>query len=235
MATADNLMTKYSGSVGRKTGFYKILAFFVMVDLAFIGLFVARDFLLDTPYGGFLRSEMWTIEEDRGYPEIYQYIKILLTVVLFCLIYFRRQNIAYLTWLPILLFVLFDDALQLHETFGTFLLTNFELPTVLGVSGVLYAEALLWLAVGLPLVGVVAYGYLRNPSTRTLSRRMASIFLGLALFAGVLDGLHTFVERSGYTSGYARGVTATIEDGGEMLVLSVMVTYVLLYYLKARR
>ncbi len=234
MTTADNLMTKHSGSVGETTRFYQVLAFFVMVDLVFIGLFVTRDFLLDTPYGGFLRSEMWTIEQDRGYPEIYQYIKILLTMVLFCLIYFRRRNIAYLTWLPILLFVLLDDALQLHETFGTFLLTSFELPTVLGVGGFLYAEASLWLAVGLPLVGIVAYSYFRNPSTRTLSRRMVYIFLGLALFAGVLDGLHTFVERSGFTSGYARGVTATIEDGGEMLVLSVMVAYVFMY-LQARR
>ena len=178
---------------------------------------------------------MWLVERDGGFPELYGYVKMLLATLLLLHLYVRRRGVVYLGWFTALLFVLLDDAFQLHEAFGNALLAKYALPTLLGVDGFLYVEAILWGAVGLSLANLIVYRYLRDPATRALSRRMFGLFLLLFLFAGIADALHASVDRFGSGLSYALGITTTLEDGGEMLALSLVLAYVFNYYKRALR
>lgn len=226
-------MTNQASFVRERKGFFGGLAVFIALDLIFIGLYITRDFLLETPYQGFLRSERWLIERDQGFPELYQYLKVFLAAALLYQLYLKRRSATYFAWFLTFLFVLLDDALQLHEAFGNFLLANFSLPTIVGVDSFLYVEALLWSLIGLPLLGLIGYDYLQTATTRTVTRRLAYLFVILFLFAGLADALHASGLGSNFS--YGKGITTLLEDGGEMLAVSFMVTYIINHYLAVRQ
>lgn len=233
MFASDNPLTKGSKAPGGNHIFFWALCFLLLVDAAFISLYVARDFLFDTSFGSILSSDLWLLEKDGGFPEIYQYVKTFVAAALLFGLFKARRNATYLAWFLALCFVLLDDVLQLHETFGNFLLANYQLPTIAGIDSYLYVEAILWAIIGLPLMALLIYGYFRDVSTRMLSRRITYLFIVLFLFAGIADGLHAFIARFGSSLPYVKGLTAILEDGGEMLALSLMTAYIIGYYVSA--
>lgn len=229
MALYDRTLT--NSAQPREPHLLQTLSVFLLLDAVFISLFIARDFLLDANHNvGFLQSELWVIDRDGGFPEIYQYLKAAFAAALFGSLFVKQRRAAYLAWFSAFLYVLVDDLFQLHETFGNFLLVNFSLPTIWKIESFLYVEALLWGAVGLLLMSLITYAYIRDPNMRVLSRRLLYLFALLFLFAGLADAAHAFVDRYGSSLSYARGIAVTLEDGGEMLAMSVLATYVFGYY-----
>lgn len=230
MALHDRILTSIPAQP-KTSYFLRSLFIFLLIDVVFIGLYVARDFLLDANYTtGFLQSGLWEIDRDRGFPEMYQYLKAAFAATLFGSLFLKRRSAAYLAWFLAFLYVLVDDFFQLHEAFGNFLLANFNLPTVWRIESFLYVEPLLWGAVGLLLMSLITYAYIYDPKTRVLSRRLIYLFALLFLFAGLADAVHAFVDRYGSSLSYVKGITVTLEDGGEMLAMSVLVAYAFSYY-----
>lgn len=199
-----------------------LLTALLAVDALFIGLYVARDFLLDAHLNiGYLASDRWLIERDRGFPEFFQYFKAIFAATLLLGLAARYRSAVYTAWGLVFSYVLIDDAFELHEAFGHLLLATLELPVVPGVGGYLYVEALLWGVVGSLLAGVAGYGRLRNHAGRRLSRQLACLFALFFLFAGVADAAHAYVDTLSTRPSYLLGAVTILEDGGEMVVLSV--------------
>ncbi len=229
MTSRDRTLT--NSTRPKESYFLQTLLVFLLIDAVFISLFIARDFLLDANYNiGFLRSDFWEIDRDGGFPEIYQYLKATFAATLFGSLFVKQRRAAYLAWFLAFSYVLVDDLFQLHETFGNFLLANFNLPTVWNIESFLYVEPLLWGAVGLLLMSLITYAYVYDPKTRVLSRRLLYLFALLFLFAGLADAVHAYVDKYGSSLSYVKGITVTLEDGGEMLAMSVLVAYVFSYY-----
>lgn len=211
----------------RNAFLHPVLLILLCLDTIFIGLHVAHGFLLQTGYNiGFLASDLWLLETDRGLPETFQYIKALSAAVLLWRLFRQHRNFAYSGWALAFLFVFLDDVSPLHEAFGDYLLAKLELPSVLGVESFLYVESLLWVIVAVLLTCFIGYAYVSKPATRTLSRNLVCLFGFVFLFAGLTDAVHTSLDASGSNPLYISVVTV-VEDGGEMIALSLLVAYVI--------
>lgn len=211
-----------------------VLLSLLCMDAVFIGLHVAQGFLLHAGNNiGFLASDLWLLETDRGFPEVFQYIKALSAALLLWRLFRSHRNFAYSGWALAFLFVFLDDVSQLHEVFGDFLLAQLELPTVLGVDSFLYVESLLWVIVAALLTIFIGYTYVREPATRILSRRLFCLFGIVFLFAGLVDAVHASLDASGSNLLYV-SVATVAEDGGEMIALSLLVTCVIVHCAEAR-
>ena len=211
----------------RPVRFVTALAALLTLDVLLIGLYVARDFLLGAGLNvGFLASERWLIERDRGFPEFFQYLKTVFAASLLFGLAARHRSAVYAAWCLAFAYIVVDDASGLHEAFGSFLLTTSELPALFGVDSRLYAEAPLWGAVGLALAGVAGYGHLRGHAGCRLSGQLARLFALLFLFAGVGDAAHAYVDGLDTRPSYLLGAVTVLEDGGEMIVLSTVAAWV---------
>ncbi len=207
----------------RNSLFNLLLLSLLCLDAIFIGLHVARGFLLYAGYDiGLLTSDLWLLERDRGLPETFQYLKALSAAVLLWRLFRQHRNFAYSGWALAFLFVFLDDVAQLHEVLGDYLEAQLELPTVLGVDDFLYAESLLWVIIAALLTAFIGYAYVREPATRNLSRRLFYLFGFFFLFAGLADAVHASVDASGSGMRHV-GVATIVEEGGEMLALSLLV------------
>lgn len=207
--------------------FVTVLITLLLIDVLFIGLYVVRDFLLDAGANvGFLESDRWLIERDRGFPELFQYLKTVFAAALLFGLAVRYRSAVYAAWGLVFAYIFFDDTFRLHETVGLALGTEFEPPNVLGITSISYLEALPWGIVGLVALGLVAYGKLRNHTGRLLSRQLVGLFTLLFLFAGVVDAAHIYVEGLSARPSYLLGAVTVLEDGGEMVVLSVIAAWV---------
>lgn len=206
---------------------FTLLTALLFIDVLFVGLYVTRDFLLGAHLNiGFLASDRWLIERDRGFPELFQYLKTVFAAALLFGLAVRYRSAIYTAWCVVFAYIFIDDALRLHETIGLALQTTFEPPNILGVNSISYLEALPWGTVGLVALGLVAYGKLRNHTGRLLSRQLVGLFALLFLFAGVVDGAHIYVEGLSARPSYLLGAVTVLEDGGEMVVLSVIAAWV---------
>lgn len=199
------------------------------VDALFIGLSLLRSVLDETAYRGLLAGERFYISHDGGYGEWFQYLKAAFCALLFWRRFAADRRLSMVGWALVFTFILLDDALTLHEGFGNALLARGPLPTVLGLPGPLYVEPLFWLLVGLPLGVPLALGYAREPGTRPLSRRLLWLLGLLFVFGGVVDLLHAALEEDYAANRYAVFVSALLEDGGEMLILSLTVALAFAY------
>lgn len=209
-----------SGTVRRS--FVVTLTLAIVGDLIFIALHLVRAMINDTAYRGFLLAPAWWLERDGGYSEIFQYVKCTLAVLLLLMMLVRWHALTYLGWSFGFLYMVVDDSLRLHETFGRQVGPWLESVGVMPAIGELGPEAfagpLLVAAAGSLTLLLVVVGY-RNRATRPLTRRLAVAAFGLFFCAVVLDAAHSAVgSQLGRATNFVLG---TLEDGGELLAMSL--------------
>ena len=181
---------------------------------------------------GFLQDPSWRLHTDRGFSEIFQYLKAALIVVLLVRLYFTLRAKAYLIWSVAFLYLIFDDAYHVHESLGKLALDTLPLPRIFGVEGFVYAEMLAWAGLGLLLAFCLGYLYRKERETRRFTRRLTYLFALLFVFAGVIDGVHEAASALSVGLASTEVALVAVEDGGELIVLSVMVAYVLVHFLQ---
>lgn len=179
-------------------------------------------------FGAYVAS-IWRVETDRGIPELFGYVKELSAAAALYGCFRHGREVAYAGWSLAFLSVFLDDALQLHEVFGRLLLAHGELPAVFSVDAKLYSESVFWLLVGLPLGVWLGRLYIIEPSTRHLSRRLFVLFVFLLAFAGIADGVHAYGDTLTPESRFGAELLTLLEDGGEMIALSCLTAYVLVF------
>lgn len=158
----------------------------------------------------------WSIESEGGFGERWQYLKegsaggLLLHLAMRGVVIHRR---ACLAWALLFIWILLDDALAVHESFGRRLMP--QAPAI--------GEFLFLFTFGM----LVLYGILRTSrraeaSWRYWSRRLEAGLLAFAFFAVGVDLLHALVR-----SPLWHPILGLVEDGGEMLCMSLMFWVVL--------
>lgn len=210
----------------------RVLAVLLAVDLALVAASVVR---LAT--AGPSLTDPWLLETDRGVAEYVGYAQQAVLVVLLLGLCLVTRHLVWAAYAAVFLSALADDALRLHETKGAWLAEQlaqdlwFPPDGFLGLRANDLGEMLVW---GLLAVVPVAAAVLSHRRSDRWNRRaglgMAGFIAAYVFVGAVLDQAHVLVQDS-----WLGDVVGTLEDGGELVVLSATVVYALGRLLDRRR
>ena len=190
-------------------------------------------FIVLHPVGklGFL-SEQFDITQEGGYAELFQYVKEFWCTILLLLVAWQARSASYLVWTFFFGYLLADDMLQIHETGGEMIAAHLNFASGFGLRAKDLGELTVTLAVAIVLFLALGLTYWHsNPRFRKVSMDILLLLAGLAFFGVALDMLHVMVynvEALGSWASIFGEAIGLIEDGGEMLVMSLMVWYLFL-------
>ena len=186
----------------------------------FIGLDVLGHFY--SP----LAIKILSVESDRSVPEFFQYLKELFVAVMFWRLSSRSKDRSYWSICILFAYIFVDDAFSFHENVGFFLGEALHLK-----DGVIDAkdvgELLVSAISGVFIFGFIGWRYFRsNTYFRNVVHDVLILFAGLAFFGVVVDTVHSASRGMDYLP----QILGLIEDGGEMIMVSLMAIYALLLY-----
>lgn len=190
----------------------KLFCLFVITDISFIILhivYLASNFSI---------SDAFSIEKDRGYAEIFQYLKTYWSALLLVYCAFQRRSLHYLSWALLFFYLLLDDAVRIHEKLGFMMSRQLKIPDMFNLRGGDFGEIAISASAALLLLGMIGIAYrFGDRLFRQFSKYFIAMLFALAFFGIVVDLLHTAVQGSAL-----QPFLELLEDGGEMIVISIM-------------
>jgi hypothetical protein len=194
-----------------------LLLLLIAADLAFIVLHVVY---IET---GLLRGRPFSLEADNGLPEAFQYVKQFWVALCMAAMFRRVRQVVYIGWALVFTFLLLDDAFQFHEQIGDWLGQRYRLPVAFGLRPDDIGELLFAAVVGGTTAVLIGFGFWRGDAdARIISRDMVIMVVVLAGLGVGVDILHVITY---FKAPLLAQFLLIIEDGGEMLVVSAMVAY----------
>ncbi|MFC4312570.1 hypothetical protein ACFPN2_26035 [Steroidobacter flavus] len=197
----------------------KLLAALIGGDLLFIVLHWLHV------HTNLLTSERWSIARDRGYGEMFQYLKY--AGIMFALSQlFRKTRLpVLLLWIGVYGFLLLDDSMRIHERIGLDLVAWAHIADFGGLRGRDWGELIYATIGGAFLTPVLVVAYIRSSSmARAISINMGILLAALLMFAIGGDAIHRLLSTTAFDA-----MATIVEDGGEMLALSLTCFYVARY------
>ena len=193
------------------------LLLLVAVDVVFV--LVHSSALLGARPG-----DMFRLDTEGGYPEMYQAIKFLCIVGL--LLFLAKVSArGYATWALLFAYLLADDALQIHETFGFAISEHLAFTPPLNLRLQDMGELIVSATAGTVLLAAIGWAYVRSADAfRKTTLDLLLLLTALVFFGVIVDLAHVAVDFS-YKFNFGIGV---VEDGGEMVVVSFVLYYVFL-------
>lgn len=165
---------------------------------------------------------LFSIAADNGYGEVFQYLKFFWAALLLGWLT-PRLGWGCAAWALLFAWLLADDLLALHESLGGRLAEAWDLPAPVGLRAKDLGELLISAAAGAVLLPPIALAWDRGaPAARRLGRDLVVLLLLLVCFGVGLDLLNSALQAEGWL----RVALGTLEDGGEMLVASLMLARV---------
>ena len=194
----------------------KLLIFFISVDFVFLLLHFLNDMDI------LLNSRLFSVEEDGGYSEMYQYLKWVLIIVLNIMLSLKTKAIGYLAWATFFLYLLADDSLQIHEKVGEFFAGFFNLSPFLGLRPQDYGELSVCILAGLIFSPLILWSYRSGSAEYKKVTLDLVMLIALLVFFGVfVDMLHVVIELGSKVT----WMLGALEDGGEMVSTSIILWY----------
>lgn len=167
-------------------------------------------------------GEAYSLETESGFAELFLHVKEVLLASLVILLLRRCGDAVYRWWAVLFTYLWLDDTFMIHERVGLWLAQVLGIDAALGLRGQDFGELLVSGTVGIVVLSMLAVNYGRSSREAQDDTIILTALIALLAFFGiVVDMLHMVV--SGYWI-YRMGI---IEDGGEMLTISLMVWYVL--------
>jgi len=186
----------------------RLLAWLLAGDLVFIVLHGVNE-LLPVSY------PLLSLNADNGYSEAFQYGKECCIALALLAAGWRRREGLLGAWALLFFYLLYDDALSLHERVGAVLAGQWNYAPAFGLRPQDFGELTVSLAIGAAFLSLLALLYARSGrAARDATKDLLLLLGSLAFFAVAVDMAHVVV----------RGLTI-IEEGGELAVMSVMATY----------
>lgn len=187
----------------------QLLILLVSTDLVFIGLYLFYSF------GSGIDNPLFSLSRDRGYAELFQYIKELWLFLMLSMMAYRLRSSLPLAWALLFGLLLADDSLQLHERGGKLLAPFLHLSpdVVTNLAEAVFAGCMLFIPIGL-----IVLTYRR--SRRSVKYFARQLFIGLAIL--ILFGVGGDVLHGLLRGPVSSVIGVVVEDGGEMLVMSYL-------------
>ena len=195
----------------------RILLLLLSIDVMFIMLHI-----LATTY--YLGDRRLLLTRERGYSEIVQYIKESGIIILLVWLSIRRQVPVFLSWALFFVYVLVDDAFQFHEQFGAQIARYVPNFTLLSIREEDIGELAVFGLIALCFTLLFGLTYWRSSTeSRRITRPLLMLVALLVAFGVIADLMHAI-----YTANWWWNLTlGVIEDGGEMVIMSIVVVYLL--------
>jgi len=197
-----------------------LLALLLLGDAVFVALHLVNSL---TPL---VSNPLLNIEQDRGFAEVFQYLKFIWIIALLGTLYIKTGRLQYLPWALMFIYLLLDDSMSIHESLGGVLASWLSLTPMLGLRAQDYGELIVTAVAALLIFPALILVYWKGAhSFRQFSQDLGLLLLLLVFFGVGVDMLHVLGNELGHGIGFLLG---TIEDGGEMLAVSLCVWYVFL-------
>lgn len=194
----------------------KLLILLIAADVSFIVLHLFHTYTILLP------DNLFSIGQDRGYGEFFQYTKELWVAILLFLLGLRKRKFLYIIFAFLFLYFLIDDALEVHERFGAFLSDFLNFQPNLGLRAIDFGELAVSIFFGaLFFIAIGITHHQSDSSARTVSKYLIILIVLLALFGVVMDMLEIIVQHA-----VVNPILVMIEEGGEMLVMSMITWFV---------
>lgn len=197
----------------------RFLLSLLIVDVAFIVLHCLKYST------GLVSFYLFDIDENRGYAEIYQAIKefwIVITLLFFAL---KRRKAIYWFWIILFSFMLLGDVIVFHEHVAGYLTNNLFAAHELRKIRVKLGEMVVYAAIGIPLLLSMCAVHKRSThEERVISSRLAQLFFMLMVFAVLVDLVYFSVQLFADWD-VLLFVLATVEESGEMVLVSVIYAF----------
>ena len=193
------------------------------VPLVALLLLLAADMGFVATHFAYRADPMFRLGTDGGYREMFQYGKTGLIALIFAWLWWRTRAPVYAAWTLLFAFVLCDDALRIHEEHGEPIAAYFGYQPAFGLRAKDLGELTVWAACGVAFLFVLAATYMRSdPAARRASRGVAVLFGVVVFFGAFVDMVHMAVREP-----LLRAALLVLEDGGEMLAMSLVCCLVL--------
>ena len=165
------------------------------------------------------------LNKDRSFPELYNYMKLGCIVVLMVRAFAKTQQVIYVTWAVVFFIALLDDSLQIHEQLGDYFALALNLPSVLGLYPDDLGELMAWAILAIPVIGALFYGFWHSRGDHTrIGGVLAILLCALFFFAVIFEVLANVVENLlvGDIRKAVAGIFGVVEDGGEMVTITLV-------------
>ena len=211
-------------------GVRKVVGALLVVDVSLIGIHAVLRVLKAA--GTSAGIDFLDIESDGSLPEIFNYAK-LGAVVLLLIAASRLARLGpFLVIALCFAIALLDDSLSLHERFGPQLAETLGLPTIAGIGSDHVGEFLFLAVIGGFFATTLWLGWRRvQGALRRTYLQFVILLCLLGFFAGAVDALHQVVYSF---SKVGSGIVGLIEDGGEMIVITLTTGLAALLYVRAK-
>ena len=185
-------------------------------------LIIAHILWLTTPY---FENYNYSVIQEGGYGETFQYFKAFWLLLMFAWIALVARQASYLSWAAVFGYLGLDDLIKIHEEFGNDIAMRYEFSEMLGQRPQDIGELVIFAIAGaLLLFPLIIAWYLGNETFRLRSRTLLKLSALLVLFGIVVDAIHVLFLDSALNDTFS-----IIEDGGEMIALSVVCWLAFLY------
>lgn len=133
-----------------------------------------------------------------------------------------KRSLLYLIWSLLFFYLLLDDSLQIHEKLGTLISSKLNFSSWFNLRAQDFGELTVSISVSLFFLIFISIAYyFSDRLSRKTSRCLIMALCALALFGIVVDMIHIAVK---FPSLYT--LLALIEDGGENVVMSLIVCFI---------
>jgi len=196
-----------------KQGARKLLVLLLLTDVVFIVLHILLG-------GEQMSNVLFSIKTDFGYAEVYQYIKEYWIVLMLFFLALKAKEVVYFFWSALFMYFLLDDSLSIHERVGRRLVTRLDIQSMPYLQAQEFGELAVLVLFGSLIFLFIGCAYLfSSPRMKKISTNLLILSLFVAFFGVAVELLHS-------ASSWGDGIWGLIEDGGEMLIMSIIVCYV---------
>ena len=195
-----------------------VFTYLLLLDAAFIAVHIFLWMLKEKGIDiGFLSDVHFSLLKDQGYGEWFDYAKIVFASGLLLCVWWERRQAIYMVLSFIFALVVIDDSMAVHEAGGHLLLGWVSRDTSLGLHMRDLGELAVWALLGSFALALFVYGYRKSqPEDASIGVYFAVCLALLIVFAIGVDMLHAVAPTRALD-----GLFGIIEEGGEMVVLSL--------------
>lgn len=194
---------------------------FLATDVVFIVIHFVHSY---TP---FLSNSSFSLQTERGYSEILQYVKEYWTALILIFLGWRSRLSIYTVWGLLFFYLLLDDSGEIHERVGFFISRAFFIPPILNLRPEDLGELIVSGVVGLCFFPAIAIAYRAGDRfSREITRSLIFLLCALAFCGVVMDMVHMAIQQPALNP-----FLIALEDGGEMVVMSCIASFVLSFSL----
>ncbi|MEA5622619.1 hypothetical protein [Nostoc sp. UHCC 0251] len=220
-----NKKLKYLVKLSKTNLIVKLCCLFLATDITFI--------LLDLfyTYSGLTSNSNFSLGQDRGYSEIFQYLKEYWSALLLGFLALKNRSFLYLTWSVMFFYLLLDDAMQIHERLGNLISNEFSFVPMFYLRAIDFGELAVSAIVGLLFLIAITITYgLGDRFAREVSRYLTILLFALAFFGIIVDMIHLVFSTS-----LLEPLLNIVEDGGELMVMSLIICFVFSLSLQSKK